>query len=90
MKSFLLPKEKKDEITLETIKNHIDKIVELAGINHVSFGSDFDGATVPEVVKDVSYFPKLLRFLEENDYSKEELEKISNENYIRVMKAVWK
>ncbi len=88
--SFLISKEKKNEITLETIKKHIDKIVELAGINHVSFGSDFDGATVPEVVKDVSYFTKLLKYLEENGYTSKELEKLSEENYRRVMKTVWK
>ncbi len=90
VKSFLISKEKQDEITLETIKNHIDKIVELAGINHVSFGSDYDGATVPDVVKDVSYFPILLEYLEENGYTKKELEKLSEDNYKRVMKSVWK
>lgn len=90
VRSFLVSDVKKNEITLETIKNHIDKIIELAGINHVSFGSDFDGATVPDVVKDVSKFPKLVRYLEENGYSKEELAKISQENYKRVMKTVWK
>jgi membrane dipeptidase len=90
VKSFLMSKEKKEVITLETIKNHIDKIVELAGINHVSFGSDYDGATVPDVVKDVSYFPILLEYLEENGYTNKELEKLSEDNYKRVMKSVWK
>ena len=90
VKNFLLSKEKKEEITLETIKNHIDKIVELAGINHVSFGSDFDGATVPDVIKDVSCFPVLLEYLKENGYTSNELEKLSKDNFRRVMKSVWK
>ncbi|MCG3221604.1 MAG: membrane dipeptidase, partial [Candidatus Heimdallarchaeota archaeon] len=87
---FLSSELNKDEITLETIKNHIDYIVDKAGINHVSLGSDYDGATVPTVVKDVSYYPKLLDYLEENGYNKTDLNKIKHENFMRVMKACWK
>ena len=56
----------------------------------MSFGSDYDGATVPEVVKDVSHFPVLVDHLENNGYSKQDLEKITHKNYLRVMKNVWK
>jgi len=88
--SFLHPEKKKEEITLEDMRKHIDYIVDLVGIDHMSFGSDYDGATVPDVVKDVSYFPNLVNHLKENGYSKDDVEKISNKNFLRVMKAVWK
>ncbi|MHA2255911.1 MAG: dipeptidase [Candidatus Heimdallarchaeaceae archaeon] len=87
--SFLSSELKKDEITLETIKNHIDYVVDKAGINHVSLGSDYDGATVPTVVKDISFYPKLLDYLEENGYNNSDLNKIKHENFMRVMKACW-
>ncbi len=88
--SFLHSEKKPEEIELEDMRKHIDHIVDLVGINHMSFGSDYDGATVPEVVKDVSYFPVLLDHLENNGYSKQDLEKITHKNFLRVMKNVWK
>lgn len=86
---FLSTKLKNKDIGLDTIKNHIDKIVELVGINNVSLGSDYDGASVPEVVKDVSYYPEFITHLEENGYNKQELEKITHRNFLRVMKECW-
>ncbi len=87
-KSFL----KKDpkEISLDDIRAHIDHIVDLAGINHVSIGSDFDGASVPEVLKDIAYYPVLIKHLEEHGYTSNEIEKITHENIIRVFKAIWR
>lgn len=88
--SFLHPEKKKEEIQLEDMRKHVDHIVNLVGINHISFGSDYDGATVPDVVKDVSYFPVLVEHLESNGYGSEDIEKISHKNFLRVMKDVWK
>ncbi len=88
--SFLSDNKKKDQIQLEDLKKHVDYIVELVGIDHISFGSDYDGATVPDVVKDVSYYPVLVDYLETNGYNKEDLQKIESQNFLRVMKEVWK
>ena len=82
------PQKKEDYITFEIIKKHIDHIVEKAGINHISLGSDYDGATVPSILKDISYYPKLIEFLR-NTYSKSEIEKITYQNFLRVFKATW-
>ena len=86
---FLSTKLKNEDIGLDVIKEHIDKIVELAGINSISLGSDYDGASVPEVMKDVSYYPELIKYLEENSYKKQELEKITHGNFLRIMKECW-
>ncbi len=87
--AFLHSTKKTEEIQLEDMRKHIDYIVDLVGVNHISFGSDYDGATVPDVVKDVSYFPILVEHLELNGYSKEDLDKITHKNFLRVMKEVW-
>lgn len=88
--SFLSSDKKKDQILLEDLKKHIDHIVELVGINHIGFGSDFDGATVPDVLKDVSYYPVLVDYLGKNGYNQEDIQKIESQNLLRVMKEVWK
>ena len=47
------------------VADHIDRVVELAGIDHVGLGSDFDGVgdSLPTGLKDVSQYPNLLRVL---------------------------
>ncbi|MHA1198817.1 MAG: dipeptidase [Candidatus Heimdallarchaeaceae archaeon] len=87
--AFLHSEKQKEEIQLEDMRKHIDYIVDLVGIDHISFGSDYDGATVPDVVKDVSYFPILVKHLEDNGYSQDDIEKISSKNFLRVISDVW-
>ncbi len=87
---FLSNEKKEDTITFETIKNHIDRIIDIAGIDHVSFGSDYDGATVPDILQDISYYPDLVEYLEKNGYNSKELDQITHKNFLRVMKKVWK
>ena len=88
--AFLSKDKKKEEIAFDIIKEHIDLIVDLAGINHISFGSDFDGATVPDVIQDISFYPDLVEYLEVNGYNRKEMDKITHKNFLRVMKNVWK
>jgi membrane dipeptidase len=75
---------------LEMVADHIDRVVKLAGINHVGFGSDFDGVgdSLPTGLKDVSDFPNLIYTLLKRGYSDEDLEKICSGNVIRVWRAV--
>ncbi|MCX8211779.1 MAG: dipeptidase [Lewinella sp.] len=75
---------------LEMVADHIDRVVKLAGINHVGFGSDFDGVgdSLPTGLKDVSDFPNLIYTLLKRGYSDEDIEKICSGNVIRVWRAV--
>ena len=82
--------EKPEKVGFKQIIQHINYIVEKAGIDYLTLGSDFDGARVPEVIKDVSYYPNLLRILEEEGFSSEDIEKITHKNIERVIKKVWK
>jgi membrane dipeptidase len=72
------------------VADHIDHVVGLVGVNHVGIGSDFDGVgpSTPTGLKDVSYYPNLIRVLMERQYSEEDLRKIFGENTLRVWEEV--
>lgn len=75
---------------VEKVADHIDHVVAIAGINHVGFGSDFDGVgdTLPEGLKDVSDYPNLILVLLKRGYTEEDIEKICYKNVFRVWNAV--
>lgn len=68
--------------------DHIDYAVNLIGIDHVGLGSDFDGATIPEDMKDSSQFYKITEELIKREYTKEDIEKILGKNMLRVIEEV--
>lgn len=76
--------------TVEKVADHIDHVVDLAGIEHVGLGSDFDGVgnTLPTGLKDVAGYPNLLAELLERGYTEEDIEKICSGNVFRVWNEV--
>ena len=75
---------------VEDVADHIEHVVKLVGIDHVGFGSDFDGVgpTLPVGLQDVSQYPNLLRVLRERGYTEADLEKVASGNVFRVWKDV--
>jgi membrane dipeptidase len=75
---------------VEEVVNHIDHVVKLAGIDHVGFGSDFDGVgnTLPTGLKDVSQYPNLIYALLKRGYSEQDIAKICYQNTFRVWREV--
>jgi membrane dipeptidase len=73
-----------------TVANHIDHVVSLAGVDHVGFGSDYDGVgdSLPTGLKDVSQYPNLLAELLRRGYAKEDIEKMCYKNVWRVWNKV--
>ena len=68
------------------IADHIDHAVEMAGIDHVGIGSDFDGIEVaPAGLEDISFMPVLFEELASRGYSETDIAKIAGENFFRVM-----
>lgn len=66
--------------------DHIEHIVQVAGIDHVGLGSDYDGITYgPEQMPDVSGFPYITQELLNRDFSKEDVKKILGSNFLRVL-----
>jgi membrane dipeptidase len=75
---------------VETVANHIDNVVKLAGIDHVGIGSDFDGVgdSLPTGLKDVSQYPNLIYALLKRGYTESDIEKICSGNVFRVWNKV--
>ena len=88
---FLRPDMKGDaDVPLEVILSHFEHIVNLVGDEHVSFGSDFDGTDMPNVIGDATGLPVILRAMKAKGWSDDRLERICNGNFLRVAEAVWR
>lgn len=76
--------------TTKHVLDHIDRAVEIAGIDHVGLGSDYDGVgdSLPMGLKDVSSYPELVLGLSRRGYSQEDIAKILAGNVLRVWRDV--
>jgi membrane dipeptidase len=72
----------------ETVR-HIDYVVERIGIDHVAFGSDFDGALMSLELGDAAGLPKLVAALRARGYDDAALQKVTHKNWIRVLRSTW-
>lgn len=71
--------------TVHDVVDHIDRIVEVAGIDHVGVGADYDGVSkLPAQLEDVSSYPVLTQELLNRGYSAQEIDKIMSGNIMRV------
>jgi membrane dipeptidase len=69
------------------VADHIDHIRDVAGIDHVGYGSDFDGIDcAPQGLSDVSMFPRLTAELLRRGYSDGDAKKVIGLNFLRVMR----
>jgi len=78
------------DVDIDLILSHFQHVIDLVGDEHVSFGTDFDGTEIPEIVKDATGLPVVLREMKRRGYSDDRIERICNGNFLRVMKAVWR
>lgn len=75
--------------SLDEILDHVDYIVQLASVDTVALGSDFDGFIhAPENLEDITQVDNLAVGLFNRGYTENEIKKIMGENVIRVFKAV--
>ncbi len=73
--------------TLADVADHIEHIREVAGIDHVGIGSDFDGIDRgPVGLEDVSTFPALFAELSRRGWTESELRQLAADNMLRVMR----
>lgn len=74
-------------VPLGKLADHFDHIREVAGIDHVGIGSDYDGiSTLPKGMEDVAGYPALLVELMRRGWSREEIAKVAGLNILRVMR----
>ncbi len=76
--------------TVEDVVDHIDHIVQVAGIRHVGIGTDFDGGGAVSGCEDVSEMRNITLELVKRGYSAKQIKMIWGENLLRVMKTVEK
>lgn len=72
----------------ERIVDHIDHAVKIAGVDHVGLGSDFDGASMPEGMEDVTRLPKITEELLRRGYTEAQIKGILGENLLKMMEKV--
>jgi membrane dipeptidase len=72
--------------TLAQVADHIDHVRQVAGIDHVGLGSDFDGTTMlPDGLGDVGQYPVLLAELLRRGYSDDDVKKVAGANLLRAL-----
>jgi membrane dipeptidase len=87
---FIRPDGKRDSNTpLSDLVDHVVYVADRIGVDYVALGSDFDGATMPDELGDVSGLPKLVSALRSSGFNEEELKKIAHENWLRVLSKTW-
>ncbi|MDR1512520.1 MAG: dipeptidase, partial [Propionibacteriaceae bacterium] len=75
-------------VTVEDVVPHIERVRDVAGIDHVGLGSDFDGFPYfPTGLSDVAAYPRLLGLLAERGWSSSDLAKLTGGNVLRVLEA---
>lgn len=74
--------------TVATIADHLDHMREVAGIDHIGIGGDYDGtAFLPQGLEDVSGYPNLIAELLGRGWSATDLAKLTWQNAVRALRA---
>jgi membrane dipeptidase len=73
--------------SVHDVVDHIDRIVRMAGVDHVGLGSDFDGiSTTPVQLEDVSTYPVITQVLMDRGYAPTDVKKILGGNILRAFR----
>ncbi len=83
-------KENGDISRVSSMIEHIQHIREIAGVDCIGLGTDFDGIPQNLELKDASYMPQLYQALKDAKFSEEDIEKIFYKNVLRVYQNVLK
>lgn len=88
--AFLRADGKRDGDTpLGDIVRHYERLIMIMGSDRVGFGSDFDGISVPDALKDVAGLPRLFAAFRDAGYDQDRLEKLASDNWLRLLRQVW-
>ena len=80
-------RERAPKATLAQVADHVEHLRQVAGVDHVGIGSDFDGiSSVPVGLEDVSTFPDLLAELLRRGWTEADVKKVAGLNTLRVLR----
>lgn len=75
--------------TFECLIDHLNHVAQVAGVDHVGLGSDFDGfSMLPQGIRSATDLPKITGALARRGYTSHQLEKLLGGNLLRVMAQV--
>jgi len=69
--------------------DHIRYIADRIGIERVALGSDFDGTTVPNELKDAAGLPRLIELMRQNGFDQISIERVAYRNWLDVLARTW-
>ena len=75
--------------TVDDVADHVDHVREVAGVDYVGIGGDYDGTTLtPHEMADVSSYPLLVETLRARGWSQADLIKLTHGNALRAMRSM--
>jgi membrane dipeptidase len=77
------------EMGWSPLLRHLGHLIDRLGEDHVGFGSDFDGTTIPANIGDVTGLPALQSALRAHGYDTALLRKLCHENWLNVLERTW-
>ncbi|HEX2863971.1 MAG TPA: membrane dipeptidase, partial [Deinococcales bacterium] len=75
--------------SLDEAVRQFDHLVQILGIDRVGFGTDLDGATIPQEVGDAAGLQRVVAALRAHGYGQPEIEKLAHGNWLRVLRQTW-
>jgi membrane dipeptidase len=75
---------------IDVVLAHFEHIIGLVGDRHVSIGTDFDGALMPNALKDAAHLPVLIEEFQRRGWRDDRIERVCWDNFRRVLDAVWR
>jgi membrane dipeptidase len=74
--------------TVSDVADHVEHVVQVAGVEHVGIGGDYDGSVIwPIGLDDVSCYPNLFAELIRRGWTDADLARLAAGNVLRVMRA---
>ena len=77
------------DVPLEQMIRHLDHLIEHVGEDGVGFGSDYDGAVVPEALTSCAGLPDLRHAMARHGYNDALIAKLCHGNWLRVLEKSW-
>ncbi len=88
--AFLRPDgQMRADTPVDVILRHLDHLIGRLGEDRVGFGSDFDGAMIPESIGDVAGLPVLRSALIDHGIDRALMKKLCHDNWLRVLEVTW-
>lgn len=74
----------------EDVLAHLDHLLGILGEDHLGLGSDFDGATTPQGIGDVTGLPALQKAMMDHGYGEALMKKLCSDNWLALLDRSWK